>query len=665
MCSKKTVKFLHTRGTQNPADATTRPYSHNVLKKNKLPFLQGPKRINLEEDCFFITDRVITLPNPGVLPVDEVQGSWACNAEQLAIETKEQRCRSEWRAIVDKVKLPVDLGKCMEFFKCINHLKYVLLFLNKLKIKVCGKALSCVNQNSSLNRQAKMMIIRNDQKCYFQTELDFLSSKRPVRDLPPLIAKMNLFVDEDGLLKVKSKMGKFGNVGTRIIMHRKSIVTEAIIRQVHEMWNHCGAHQIVNMCKNEFLVSGIFSLVKKILQECIVCRRFNARPIKLSQSDYRIERVSPEKQPFANIYIDYAGPFLVTLNDNKIKVWLLILTCMWTRAVNILVCRSADAADFVKALQAHIYSYGVFKSCTSDLGSQIRAGANALQSYLCDLDTQDFLDFHNIKWMQFKQFAKGNSALGSLVEVCVKQVKLLINKTIKKAMLDYFQFEQLILKIKSLINKRPIAFKSELSSLKLSEIPEPITPEMLVRGYETSMLDIVSSEETLHVDSDDDSDDFSPGVESVCKLYKNLRAAKGRLLDAYHHEFLNNLISQAVDKKDRYKPVKHEHLKVGDIVLLVEPNVKRLSYPMGKIERVERNELGEATAAYVFKGKTRESVYRHVTSLILLLSREEEQIDDSELEIQEQILSVPCSDGRTPRQAAVHCREKLKSYFQQ
>ena len=50
---------------------------------------------------------------------------------------------------------------------------------------------------------------------------------------------------------------------------------------------------------------------------------------------------------------------------------------------------------------------------------------------------------------------KGISALGSLVEICVKQTKFLIYKSINTVILEYFQFELLIAKAVSLTNKRP------------------------------------------------------------------------------------------------------------------------------------------------------------------------------------------------------------------
>ena len=659
LCSRKAVKFIHTRGVQNLADVTTKPCSYGVLKKNDFKFLRGPDIIEAKADEVYITDRVITIPNPGVLPVDEVFGSWACNTDPIPVGDLTTKNTGETKLLWEVV-LPIDLSKCSNFFRLVRTLKYVLMFLNNLKNRTAGKGLLCLRTDMSLHRQAKMMIIRSEQKRYFQEELKFLSVKGPSKLMPTMIAKLNLFVDDESLLRVRCKMGKFGNNFTPIILPRNSITTKAIITQTHKIYSHCGAHQLVNALNKQFYINSIFSLVKVILRECTTCRRFNARPIKLNQSDYRLERVNPENQPFANIYLDYAGPFTVNLCGSRTKVYLLILTCMWTRAVNIIICRSADATDFLKALQEHIYSYGVFKSCISDLGSQIRAGASTIQAYLSDPDTQDFLDFHNMKWMQFKQFAKGHSALGSLVEVCVKQVKLLIQKTLKRVILDYFHFEHLVAKCNCLINKRPVAFKSELTTLSPHEVPEPVTPEMLIKGYETKMLDIVPAQEASPQDIDDDSDNFIPYPASMNDQYTKLKAAKSRLVSYYNHEFLNNLISQAIDKKDRYKPVNHERLNVGDIVLLVEPNTKRLMYPMAKIERVERNELGETTAVYVFKGATRESVYRHATSVILLLSNTNSDDNKIQTAAKKTPETKPQHTQRPIRQAALKCKEKMK-----
>ena len=58
----------------------------------------------------------------------------------------------------------------------------------------------------------------------------------------------------------------------------------------------------------------------------------------------------------------------------------------------------------------------------------------------------------------------------------------------------------------------------------------------------------------------------------------------------------------------------------------MEQHSKAANYPIGIIKEVFINEMGEVTGVEVFKGKTREVVKRHVTSLIPLLKSNENNI---------------------------------------
>ena len=134
-------------------------------------------------------------------------------------------------------------------------------------------------------------------------------------------------------------------------------------------------------------------------------------------------------------------------------------------------------------------------------------------------------------------------------------------------------------------------------------------------------------------------------------------------MEIYHSEFLVNLIDQAVDKSDRYKKVNHSIIKPGDIVLLSEKHVKRCNFPMGRVHKVEVNSLGEVTAAHVFKGSTKELVYRHSSTLIPLISVDGFQETTAVAKPTESLSSDKSPVKRKPRQAAVRCREKMKSWL--
>ena len=142
---------------------------------------------------------------------------------------------------------------------------------------------------------------------------------------------------------------------------------------------------------------------------------------------------------------------------------------------------------------------------------------------------------------------------------------------------------------------------------------------MLLRGYELLSLNIIPQIQASPVD-----EDYVPenSCREVIENYLKLRKSNNILHKVYNSEFLVQLMSQAIDKRDRYKPVSSTNLQVGDIVLLVEKYSKQSNYPMGIVEKIETNRYGDVTAAVVLKGKTGERVYRHATSLILILSKQ-------------------------------------------
>ena len=229
-----------------------------------------------------------------------------------------------------------------------------------------------------------------------------------------------------------------------ILLPTDSDVTILIIRNMHEKLGHAGIYSVLKQLRNRFWIPKYFSAIKKILNKCIACRKMNALPIKLSQNSYKDFRVSPNTEPFSSIFIDYIGPMEIKLNGIKSKVWLWIATCLWSRAVNIKICRTADVRDFLRAVQLHIYDYGIFNFCAADQGSQIKCGANLISTFLNEFETKSFFESYGINEVIFQNYPKGNSALGSLVESCVKMVKHLIFKSIKSNVLDYFDFESLI-----------------------------------------------------------------------------------------------------------------------------------------------------------------------------------------------------------------------------
>ena len=256
----------------------------------------------------------------------------------------------------------------------------------------------------------------------------------------------------------------------------------------------------------------------------------------------------------------------------KKKVYLLVLTCLWSRAINLQICRDLTVNNFLRAFQIHVYSYGCPERVYSDLGSQIVSAASTITDFVNDVQTKLFFAENRIRPVRFHQYFRGCSKLGSLVESCVKIVKRLIYGSVRNLILEYDELEFLMYQAVHIINRRPIAFKDGLRSNSNDEIPSPITPEILLRGHEVVSLDLVPAL-TTGDNRDLDWSDVNL-TRHITDSYKKLQKARTYMKDLYHEQFLVKLMDQAVDSKDRFKPRSHLPLKIGDIVLLKRAYVK-------------------------------------------------------------------------------------------
>ena len=363
--------------------------------------------------------------------------------------------------------------------------------------------------------------------------------------------------------------------------------------------------------------------------------------------------------PFRDIFVDHFGPYQVKRGKETVKVWILCFSCLWSRAINLEVAYDLTASEFLRNFQIQVLKNGVPQHIFSDLGSSIVAGGNILKEFCKDVATQLYFRENGLSPIKFEHFFKGRKELGSLVEICVKLCKKLISAAIGKNILVSTQFELVIAQTVSIVNKRPIAFKQSLTTedTEYLEDIDPITPEILLRGYDLPVLNVLPDESLV-------SDFESPQNlgDTVVTNFERLNKVRKRLVELYNEQFLSQLLDQSIDQKNRYQTVKHEKLKPGDIVLLKEDNTKRINYPLAIVREVFENPLEEVTSVVAKKGKNRELVKRHVSSVIPILTTDSE-IEDKTIVQGERTGSPPKS--RKLRKSAEASGRKSKDMIEE
>ena len=155
-----------------------------------------------------------------------------------------------------------------------------------------------------------------------------------------------------------------------------------IIRKVHNNLNHLGTYSCLTALRKEYWIPRIFSLVKRVIRGCVHCRRFNERTIKLSQNSYKDYRLEPNSIPFSEVFIDYIGPYFIKVGAQREKVWVLVVTYIYTKCVNLKVSVDMSATEFLRSFILHCMEYGVPELVLSDLGTNFVSAAKQITSFL-------------------------------------------------------------------------------------------------------------------------------------------------------------------------------------------------------------------------------------------------------------------------------------------
>ena len=616
-CEKFPIQFNYVGTNVNPADCMSRPLSYNQLSRSC--YIAGPEFLTSAETSNPVSDEyLITIPNPNLSPLNINVGSTEVHVASVISNSS--------------VGVSPPPEKFSSLKKLINSVGYVHKFVNVLKKRLKDKSsfkyshFELLPEDANYYELGIKSIIRIDQLKYFPVEVAYLKSLRSSKkDLPPLISRLNVFLDPDGLMRVKSKFDRWSNDPNfclPYLISNESPLTKLIVLDTHKKMSHAGCYNVLSTLRQQFWIDKVFSTVKNILKKCVLCKRFNSRTVKLNQNAYRDYRANPVCIPYRFIFIDYLGPFSIRHNDVKQKVYLLCITCLWSRGVSLKICPDLSVKSFLRAFQMHVFEQGLPSKIFSDLGSNFTSGFNIMSDFLSNVDTVAYLNENGIRAVTFEQYFKGNSALGSLVEVCVKFTKRLMFGSVRNNVLQYPDFEFLVSQTIHLLNKRPIAFKEALRDNSSNDLPSPITPEILTKGRDLFAINVIPQ---LHHDGlPPEWTPNSVGAKDVLReQFSKLKRVQQNLIDTYNSEFTNILVNQATDNSNRYSPVPHTKLRVNDIVLLKEENTKVNNYPMAIVTKVVENSRNEVTDVILRKGNSRENIKRHVTSVIPLFRENE------------------------------------------
>ena len=441
---------------------------------------------------------------------------------------------------------------------------------------------------------AALAIIRYIQGCVFPGEMTNLQKQCPLKSASRLLNLDPVLVD--GVLRVGGRLKNCPISNSRkhpIILPKSHHVVTLIIQDAHEKVGHCGREHVLAEIRERYWILRGNSAVRKVLRNCLSCRRRQGSLMKQKMANLPLERVSPELPPFTHTGVDFFGPFYVKRGRGQVKKYGVIFTCMTSRATHLEEAESLSADSFMCALIRFIPRRGQVKTLRSDKGTNFIGAGKELKKELDNLmhandSIQGSMLSREISWTFNPPHA---SEFGGVWEREIRSVRKILDALLVQQALTDESLHTLLCEVEAVMNSRPLTHVSSDH-----RDPSPLTPNDLLLLKSTTAV-------PAYVTRGDD-------------LYSRKRWRQASYLaDVFWHRWKKEYVSLLQQRQVRMRSSKN--LKVGDVVLLADDSVPRSEWPLGRIVHVRTSDDGLVrSASLVSKGKT---VTRPVSKLVLLI----------------------------------------------
>ena len=351
------------------------------------------------------------------------------------------------------------------------------------------------------------------------------------------------------------------------LLNRDSPLSLLWLQYLHgvELKHVGGQGTLWSECKRQIMIWQGAVLSKKVIKNCITCKRVKAveREQKMGPlPPVRLANISGEA--FENTSVDFAGPFLIKPFGSRRgfvhKAFVLVIVCMATRALHLEMTMDQKADSVLLALQRFsslrrmprmIYSdnAGDFLHCAKIM-DEARLQPDPHQTY--------FQSWRDLRW-EFSTPASPHT--NGVTEIMVKLTKkglMHITKGVKVPSEEVFR--TMLSVTAELVNRRPIAIMPNDSQDLV-----PLTPQHFLGG---------SSQLATGLPVEHSS--------SIVQRWDQMQEIREKLWERFEKEILPELFK---------RPKWHNELppiQVNDVVIVLECPKTLGRWPLGRVIRVQK-----------------------------------------------------------------------------
>merc|ERR1712082_61016 len=394
-----------------------------------------------------------------------------------------------------------------------------------------------------------------------------------------LLSKSPFVDDNDGLLKVGGRLARadlsFGR--KHPILIPALLLGDALLGSIHADTQHQGRKVFFSAIREAgYYPIGGLRRIRHLISTCVPCRILRAPFMSQKMADLPEDRLY-KTTPFYHCGIDVFGQFNIrhgkaTRGSPGVqKVWVLIFSCLYSRAVHLETLDSMDTASFKLAFNRFQSLRGECAYLRSDAGSNFVGARNeemSRDSQQLDKAVREMQDHWQRQGKQWDMNPPLASHFGGVWERAIGQVRQIIQGYLlprQDRLLSREEFHTMLLQAARIVNSTPLHEAPE--SLNDSQ---PITPHHLITQRDDSCLE-----------------NFSRPINYNEADLQAYGANRWKRIEALSDEFANYwnyYIFQICTDKEKWTTLAR-NAAVGDVVLLKEKTLSpsRLDWDTGTI----------------------------------------------------------------------------------
>ena len=439
------------------------------------------------------------------------------------------------------------------------------------------------------------LLVRHVQQAAFSEEFQALRAE--TKTLKGRLESLSPFIDEEGLLRVGGRL-KHAPISYssrhQLILPAQHHLTTLLICHKHEQYAHAGSEFTLAEIRQSYWIVKGRSVVRKVIHECMHCKKERAKPAIPIMADLPEFRVAVGEPPFSHVGVDFFGPMQVKRGRSTVKRWGCIFTCLVVRAVHLEVVETLETDTFINSLERFMNRRGHPNLIVSDCGSNFRGADKELRACLKELDQEKIKTFaanRRVKW----QFNPPNAPhMGGAWERLVRSVKKALKAILKGRLVDDFSLATIFTEAESIMNSRPLTATSD----DINDL-EALTPNHFLLGHASPNL--------------------PPGIFygtdiSNRKRWRQVQVLTEHIWRRFQREYLPTLT-----RRPKWRS-SEATVQYGDLVLVQDQNSARGKWPLARIIKLFPGQDGRTRVAEV---KTESGTYIRPVAKLHILEKAE------------------------------------------